>query len=64
MTAIDWYVCVCEGERERGGVVDVCHHILGEDMLMLTMCLCLLLMVVTPACLRLWREDNMAAHAV
>ena len=29
----------------------------------LTACLCLLLMVVTPACLRLWGEDNMECKA-
>ena len=43
-------------------MVDVCHHTPGGNKVnarALTACLCLVLMVVTPACLRLWGEDNM-----
>ena len=51
------------GGRERGGGGGVRggHHTRSEgnkaNARTLTACLCLLLMVVTPACLRLWREE-------
>ena len=47
-------------------MVDVCHHTpVGNEanVRTLTACLCLVLMVVTPACLRLWGEDNMECKA-